>query len=510
MPAELQSIFEALDSRILGALLVGAAIASVLWYWRLRTRLETVLGEAVASAADSEQRLRDAHGQEVGQFERWLADRGQALTRAEGRIEQLETQVGQLREEAGRREEELNTRRAAEAEVRARLEETRKHFDEKEADFRTQSEQLKQEFELLANRIFEKQGAQHQERLATVLNPFKEQLGDFRQRVEQVYETDTRDRASLLTEVRNLQQASDRINQEAENLTRALKGDVKQQGNWGEMVLERVLESSGLRRGEEYLVQESRRDIDGSLKRPDVLIRLPDDKDVVVDAKLSLLAYEQALAEEDEGARDAALRNHVASLRNHVKRLADQHYDQLPDVRSLDFVLLFVPIEAAFTMAMEQDQSLFTEAFERRIVIVSPTTLMMTLRIIHNVWRYEKQNRNAQEIARRAGALYDKLRGFVDDMETLGRQLQTADNTYQAAFSKLSTGKGNLLRRAEQFRELGAPVREALPSHLLDDDFEADDEAASAPDARASGEHPTEDPDPTRAGNEQDQRQNGN
>jgi len=224
-----------------------------------------------------------------------------------------------------------------------------------------------------------------------------------------------------------------------------------------------------------------------------VLIRLPDDKDVVVDAKLSLLAYEEALAEEDDTARDQAILRHVASLRTHVKRLAEQHYDQLPDVRSLDFVLLFVPIEAAFTMAMERDQRLFSEAFERRIVIVSPTTLMMTLRIIHNVWRYEKQNRNAQEIARRAGALYDKLRGFVEDMETLGRQIQTTEKTFESAFAKLSTGKGNLLKRVEQFRELGAPVKKAMPQHLIDDEDEGDEDEIRVPEGLSADDPDDED-----------------
>jgi DNA recombination protein RmuC len=364
---------------------------------------------------------------------------------------------------------ELAERRAAESALQARLDEARQGFAEKEALFRESGESLKREFELLANRIFDRQGEQHQARLATVLTPFKEQLADFRKRVETVYTVETRDRASLLAEVRNLQQASDRINKEAEHLTRALKGDVKAQGNWGEMVLERVLESSGLRAGEEYLLQPAHRDGAGSLKRPDVLIRLPDDKDVVVDAKLSLTAYEQALVEEDEAAHASAARAHVASVRAHVKRLAEQDYDRLDNVRSLDFVLMFVPIEAAFTMAMTHDQKVFTEAFERRIVIVSPTTLMMTLRIIHNVWRYEKQNRNAEDIARRAGALYDKLRGFVDDMETIGRQLQSADNAYQAAFAKLSSGRGNLLRQAETLRELGAPVKKPLPARLVEE-----------------------------------------
>ena len=487
MPEQLIGYLQKIeDPWVAGAFLLGAGIASLIWLWRLRVRVRRSVHEAVdATLADADQRHQEA----LARSQQRLDDRAQFLTRAEGQIHQLEAQVAELSEEARRRSEELTTRRESEAALRTRLEETHKHFAEKEALFKQNGEALKQEFELLANKIFERQGEQHQvrleARLVNVISPFKDQLDDFRKRVETVYTTETRDRATLLTEVRNLQQASDRINKEAENLTRALKGDVKAQGNWGEMVLERVLEASGLRQGEEYFLQESRRASDGSLKRPDVLIRLPDDKDVVVDAKLSLLAYEQALAEEDETLRDNHIRQHVTSLRNHVKRLAEQDYDRLEDVRSLDFVLLFVPIEAAFTMAMEQDQRLFTEGFERRIVIVSPTTLMMTLRIIHNVWRYEKQNRNAQEIARRAGALYDKLRGFVDDMEMLGRQLQTADSTYQAAFAKLSTGKGNLLRRAEEFRELGAPVKKTLPRHLVEDDDEDDlGETADDPEAQ--------------------------
>jgi len=301
-----------------------------------------------------------------------------------------------------------------------------------------------------------------------VLSPFREQIVDFRKRVEEVYHTESKDRASLLTEVKNLQRASEKINLEAENLTKALKGDTKLQGNWGEMVLERVLEESGLRSGHEYFLQETRRSDEGDMKRPDVLIRLPDNKDVVIDAKVSLTAYEQALSAESDAQREVFLKQHLGSLRAHVRRLSEQDYAHLSDVRSLDFVLMFVPIESAFTLAVEQDHRLFTEAFEKRIVIVSPTTLMMTLRIIHNVWRFEKQNRNAQEIARKAGGLYDKLRGLVDDMDKLGQQLNTAQKTYESASGKISSGKGNLVRQVEQFRELGALVKRPLPKSVVD------------------------------------------
>ncbi|MFP6835828.1 MAG: DNA recombination protein RmuC, partial [Pseudomonadales bacterium] len=319
-------------------------------------------------------------------------DRQAEHNRLETRYELVDEQLRITRETLEERTRDLADRQASQAALEARLDESRKALIEKEAQFRQSSEAVKQEFELLANRVFERQGVKHSEKLASVLSPFKEQIVEFRKRVEEVYHAETKDRATLLNEVRTLQRASERINTEAGNLTRALKGDVKVQGNWGEMVLERVLEESGLRANHEYFVQEARRSEDGDLKRPDVLIRLPDDKDVVVDAKLSLVAYEEAVASESDEGRAQAVRRHLASMRAHVKRLSEQDYDQLDDLRSLDFVLLFVPIESAFTLAMEQDHKLFTEAFERRIVIVSPTTQMMTLRIIHNVWRYEKQS----------------------------------------------------------------------------------------------------------------------
>ncbi len=453
------------DPWIAGVFLAGVLAAVIMTMLLTRRRRHRAVDAAVdAALAEADVRRLS----ETRLLEERLADRDRSLIRAEGRVEQLEAEVTELRSELERRSDELGARRASEAELRTRLEEAGRTFAEKEALLRENGETMKRDFELLATRIFERQGEQHQAKLATVLTPFKDQLDEFRKRVDTVYTTETRDRATLLGEVRNLQQASERINREAENLTRALKGDVKAQGSWGELVLERVLEASGLRRGEEYFPQEARRDGDGNLKRPDVLIRLPGDKDVVVDAKLSLVDYERALAAEDEPARERAADRHVTSLRSHVRRLAAQSYELLEGVRSLDFVLMFVPIEGAFSMAVARDERLFSEAFERRIVIVTPTTLMMTLRIVHNVWRHEKQNRNAREIARRAGALYDKLRSFVADMEALGRQIQTAQTTYESAFVRLTTGRGNLLRRAEELRELGAPVKKPLPRELVD------------------------------------------
>jgi DNA recombination protein RmuC len=423
---------------------------------RLKRRLSAAQEAGVASATQRYQGELDVLTER-------LAARERELSRLEGVADVLTGELEEARDLLETRTAELADRRAREAALEARLEEADKAFREKETLFRESRDALKREFELLAGGVFEQQERRQEQGLQSVLAPLKDQLAEFRRRVEEVYHTESKDRASLLTEVRSLQQASKRINTETENLTRALKGDVKLQGNWGEVVLERILEDSGLRAGREYFLQETHRSADGQNKRPDARVRLPDGRDVVIDAKVSLSAYERSLQAAGATEREALLGQHVASLRAHVKRLAGQEYDQLEGVSSLDFVLMFVPIESAFSLAMEQDQRLYSEAFDKRIVIVTPTTLMMTLRVIHNVWRFDKQNRHAEEIARRAGAMYDKLRGLVEDMDTIGRQLETLQRTHRAALGKLVAGRGNLVRQAERFQELGAPVRQPLP-----------------------------------------------
>ena len=397
-----------------------------------------------------------------------LADMSALEAATDAQNASYQEQLQSYREQLDTLRQQFSDAQTSAATAAVRLEETSKHFHEREQLLQQNSAQLQQEFERLAAKVFDTQEARQKSSLVQVMGPLREQLGEFKARVEQVYHADIKERATLLGEVKNLQQASERINAEAENLTRALKGDKKLQGNWGELVLERVLESSGLRKDHEYFVQSSERNQAGDLKRPDVVVRLPEQRDVVVDAKVSLNAYEQAHTESDEQNRDRLLRTHANNLRNHVKRLSEQDYDQLPNVRSLDFVLLFVPIESAFASAMKTDERLFNEAFNQRIVIVSPTTLMMTLRIINNVWRIEKQGDNAQEIAERAGALYDKLRLLVDDLETLGRQLQTVERTFDVLHGRLVSGKGNLVRQVEQLRELGAVVKKPISAKLLD------------------------------------------
>jgi DNA recombination protein RmuC len=445
----------------LGAFVIGGLLASAVVIAIYRRRSSRAL-----EAARQQWVVEQQQASEV--VEERLNARERELSWLKGRLDVLDEELTDARAALHSRDEALTENLAQQAALKVRLEETRNSFADKEQLFKDSSMALKQEFELLANRIFAAQGERHSENLATLLTPFRDQIGDFRARIEEVYHNDGKDRASLLTEVKILQEASKRINEETENLTRALKGDVKAQGDWGEVVLERILEESGLRSGVEYFTQESRRSETGELKRPDVRVALPGGKDVIIDAKVSLLAYEQANSATTDAVRERALRAHMTSLRGHIKKLAEQDYDQLEEVRSLDFVLLFIPIESAFMLAMEQDHKLFNEAFERRIVIVSPTTLMMTLRVINNVWRFDKQNRNAEEIARKAGALYDKLRGLLEDMDTLGKQLATAEKTYQAAFNKITSGKGNLVGQVEAFRELGARVKKPLPKVLRD------------------------------------------
>ncbi len=397
-----------------------------------------------------------------------LSEKNSDLAALQARENLLEQRQQELLAQADELQSALTAKQAELSSIQGRMDEAQRSFEAREALMRESHERMKVEFESLANKVLNVQSAQQRQSLDVMLNPFREQIGDFRKRVEEVYRSDTKERASLLKEMQNLQSASDRINAEAENLTKALKGDNKIQGNWGELVLERILEDSGLRKDHEYFVQPSSKDEQGRTKRPDIVIRLPEGKDVVVDSKVTLVAYEQALATEDEQARQIFLKQHVDAVKGQIKKLAEQDYDQLPDLRSLDFVLLFIPIESAFTLAMELDSRLFVDAFNKRIMLVSPTTLMMALRIIDNLWQVEKQNRNAQEIAQRAGALYDKLQGVVEEVDKLGRQLGTAQGTFDTLYGRLAGGRGNLVGQAEKLRALGAPVKKVIAPQLVD------------------------------------------
>jgi DNA recombination protein RmuC len=356
------------------------------------------------------------------------------------------------------------------AELEARMHEQGKNAEEKLNLLKDAELRLNNQFENLAGKIFDERNKQFTEHNQTsldhIVKPLREQLGEFKQRIETVYDNENKDRISLREEIVSLRRDTAQMNQEALNLTRALKGDKKTQGNWGEMILETVLEKSGLRKGIEYETQGAFRDENNKLFKPDVIVRLPEDKDIVIDSKVSLVAYELHCSTEDDAERITALKQHTEAVRTHIKGLSSKDYSGLKGLRSLDFVLLFMPIEAAFIAAFQADERLFTDAFEHKIIVVTPTTLLATLRTIENIWRYERQNENARAIADKAGIVYDKIRGFVEDLDKLGKQLSTVHSTYDGVMNKLTLGNGNLIRQASSFIDLGVKVKKTIPKHL--------------------------------------------
>lgn len=334
-------------------------------------------------------------------------------------------------------------------------------------------QRLTTEFENMANRILKERAAELSETskkdLGAILNPLKENIAEFKQQVREAYSIEMRDKAGLREQLKLLAEQNTRISNEANNLTKALKGDVKQQGNWGEIILERVLEMSGLHKGREYEREAVTKDDNNANLRPDVIIHLPDNKHVIIDSKVSLVAYDRLVNAQDKAACETALKEHVASLKKHVAELAAKNYPNLPGLNAPDFVLMFVPIEAMFAVAVEADQNLFAYAWEKKIVIVSPTTLLATLRTMASIWQQENQTKNALEIARLGGVLYDKLVGFIDDFQKIKRSLDAADKAYNDALGKMSAGKGNMLNTAERIKELGAKAGKTIPQNLLQD-----------------------------------------
>jgi DNA recombination protein RmuC len=366
----------------------------------------------------------------------------------------------------------LTAAKTKNAELQTRIAEQEKNTYEKLKLLQNAEAQLTTQFENLAGKIFDdrsKQFAEHNKAsLDPIVNPLREQLGEFKQRIETVYDNENKDRISLREEIVSLRRDTAKMNQEALNLTRALKGDKKTQGNWGEMILEKVLERSGLRKGIEYDTQGAFRDDDNRLFKPDVIVHLPDNKDIIIDSKVSLLAYERYCSAEDDQERMIAIRQHTHAVREHIKSLSDKDYSSLHGVKSLDFVLLFMPIEAAFVAAFQADEALFSDAFEHKIIVVTPTTLLATLRTIENIWRYERQNENARAIAEKASIVYDKIRGFVDEFDKLGKQLSTVHTTYDGVMNKLTQGQGNLIRQASSFVDLGVKVKKTFPKNISD------------------------------------------
>jgi len=348
--------------------------------------------------------------------------------------------------------------------------------------------QLSQEFENLANRIFDgkqKQfDAQNARTLSHSLDPLKTQINEFKQQVTNAYEKENAERNKLMGKIGELQLQTQKIGEDAVNLALALKGDNKSQGNWGEVILERLLEESGLQKGREYDTQVALKDDEGSRRNPDVIIYLPENKQLVVDSKVSLVAYESYVSADDEPEKTLALKKHVDSVRQHIKDLSRKNYESLQGIQTLDFVFIFMPIEAAFMLALQHEPALFREAYDKQIILVSPTTLMATLRTVANIWRYHKQHKNAELIATQAGGLYDQFALVVESLDELGSQLDKTQKTYRKTRDRLSSGRGNLIGRVEKLKQLGAKAKKTLPSS--DDNYDHADELLESDDVNHS------------------------
>lgn len=355
----------------------------------------------------------------------------------------------------------------------ATLSTTNDNLLEKLENQKTEIENLQKrlttEFENIANKILKERSDEfsvaNHKNISEILNPLKEKIQLFEKKVDETYDKELRDKISLREEVRKLTELNTRVSEEANNLTKALKGDVKKQGNWGEVILERVLERSGLTKGQEYEREEVITGADDSVQRPDVIIHLPDNKHIIVDSKVSLVAYERFMTAESEERQLYYLKEHINSIRSHVKLLSEKNYQNARDINTPDFVLMFIPIEASFSIAVQGDGELFSYAWERKIVIVSPTTLLATLRTISSIWKQENQTKNAQEIARLSGALYDKFIGFTEDMVKIKANIDRTSGAYDDAIKKMKDGTGNIIRTAEKIKELGAKTgNKSLPA----------------------------------------------
>ena len=393
-------------------------------------------------------------------------------------VEELKIKLKDLEEERDnirRERENLNSQLASR---NVQYENLKEQHEQRESEFLKQQEQIRKDFELLANKILEEKSEkftlQNKENIKNILTPLQEKIKTFEDKVDKTQKESISMHSALKEQLLGLKDLNIQMTKEATNLTRALKGDSKMQGNWGELVLERVLEKSGLETDREYFVQQSYSREDGSRVMPDVILYLPDNKRMVIDSKVSLVDYERYVnAEEDE--RPIFLRAHVNSIKKHVDQLSAKNYQDIYDIESPDFVLLFVPIEPAFACAINEDNSLYNRAFDKNIVIVTPATLLATLRTVDTMWNNEKQQRNALEIAKQAGALYDKFESFVSDLTGVGKKLDSAKSDYSAAMNKLVMGKGNLVGRVEKLKRMGAKAKKSLPEVILKRAQDTDD-----------------------------------
>ena len=391
--------------------------------------------------------------------------------------ETFNLQLNELRQQIAKTENEREDIRREKEFLNAELTRRNTEYDnlqqlnlKRDEELAQQQEQLRKDFELLANKILEEKSnkftEQNKENIKNILNPLQEKIQTFEKKVEDTQKESISMHSALKEQLLGLKDLNQQMTKEATNLTRALKGDSKMQGNWGELVLERVLEKSGLEKDREYFVQQSFARPDGTRVLPDVVLHLPDNKKMIIDSKVSLTDYERYVnAEEDE--RTVYLKAHLNSIKKHIEQLSEKNYQDLYDIESPDFVLLFIPIEPAFAIALNEDNTLYNKAFEKNIVIVTPSTLLATLRTVDSMWNNEKQQQNAIEIARQAGALYDKFEGLVKDLTGVGKKLDDAKKDYSSAMNKLVEGRGNLITSVEKIKKLGAKAKKSLPENIV-------------------------------------------
>ena len=412
-----------------------------------------------------------------------LENEGKQKGEAQVEVARLQTQKDNLEEQLQELvplkkevEKERNTRIDFEkknASLYAELENLRKMLLEEKKRLEEVKEQMKQEFALIANKILKENSlefSQHSEKnINELISPLKEKIEKFEKKVEDTYEKGLKDQSDLKAEFKKIYELSVQLDKDAKNLTKALKSDSKQQGNWGEVVLERILEESGLVKGQEYHIQHTGENVEGKTIRPDVVIQLPEDKFLIIDSKVSLTAYQEFVGLEEKEDKERALKRHVDSVKRHVKELSEKNYPSIKDKNTPDFVLMFLPIEPAFSAAIQSDHSMFNYAWQRKVVIVSPTTLLATLRTIESIWRQEKQTRNALEIARQAGSLYDKFVGFTEDLNKIGNYLDKTQKSYEEARKKLSEGRGNLVGQVEKLKKMGAKAQKSIDQKLLEE-----------------------------------------
>lgn len=478
------------------ASLLGVFVGVVLTYWLLARRQQQAILARTYELEAAQQQLQHQNAlresslqQEAGQLKLQLAEVKSQLANNAQQLVELQQALGDARQEAAglrektrhfeslqqqsmRKDEQLTLLEKHSTELQTRLEQERKHFSEQLTLLQNARADLTREFENLANRIFESKQLQFSTNSKTLLDstldPLRLQLSEFRRKVEDVYEKENAERNRLAGQVQELQKQAQKIGEDAVNLAQALKGNTKAQGNWGEVVLERLLEESGLQKGREYDTQVNFTSQDGSRLMPDVIIHLPENKDIVIDAKCSLVDYEKYSSAEDEVERKHHLAAHIHSLRSHIKGLSIKDYEKIEGIKALDFVFIFIPIEAAFMVALQQEPGLYREAYDRHVVLVSPTTLLATLRTVENIWRYEKQNKNAERIARDAGALHDQFVLLLESLDAIGNAINKSQEAYAKARERLQTGRGNLVKRVDDIRRLGAKTKRSIAVNILE------------------------------------------